>query len=276
MNGYVEIVHLHKVINTPSGPHVLIEDFSIAMSKGECVCLLGTSGCGKSTVLAMLAGMEAMTRGEVVIANHKIDGPGPDRGIAFASPCLVPWMTPLENLLLGIDQVLRHEPRRQREQIATEFLCMVGLAEHLHTRTSELSLGFKQRVSIARVAVLKPRMLLLDDPFCMLDQATRAELQEVLRQLLVREELTTLMVTRDVDEALLFGDRAVLMSPGPRAVVEAIHPIPFPRPRLPSELCKQPTYLELRARLNASLEPRGLAWHISTIPPALQPQTPTP
>jgi ABC-type nitrate/sulfonate/bicarbonate transport system ATPase subunit len=276
MNGYVEIVHLHKVIDTPEGPQVVIEDFSMAMSKGECVCLLGKNGCGKSTLLAMLAGTEPMTRGKVVIANHQIDGPGPDRGITFASPCLVPWMTPLENLLLGIDQVLRHEPRRQREQIAVEFLSLLGLAKHVHTRTSKLSPGLKQRVSIARVAVLKPRLLLLDDPFCRLDQTARAELQEVLQQLLMRENLTTLMVTQDVDEALLLGDRAVVMSPAPRAVVAANHVIPFPRPRLPSQLCMQPEYLELRARLNACLVPQGLALQIPTSPPALQPRTPTP
>jgi nitrate/nitrite transport system ATP-binding protein len=276
MNGYVEIVHLHKVMDTPVGPQVIIEDFSISMSKGECVCLLGDSGGGKSTLLAMLAGTEPMTRGNVVIANHKIDGPGPDRGITFASPCLVPWMTPLENLLLGIDQVLRHEPRRQREQMAVEFLALLGLEEYVHTRTSQLSAGLKQRVSIARVAVLKPRLLLLDDPFCRLDQTTRAELQEVLQQLLIREDLTTLMVTQDVDEALLLGDRAVLMSPAPRALVAGIHPIPFPRPRLHSQLYKQPEYLELRTRLNASLAPQGITLQLSTTPPALRPHLPTP
>ncbi len=254
MSNYVEMFRLGKTYDTPAGPVVIIEDFSLTMSKGEYVCLLGHSGCGKSTVLTMVAGLNSITTGGVVIANREIDGPGPDRGVVFQSPCLMPWMTALENVLLGVEQVYRHGTKRQRHDIAGYYLNLVGLGSSLHKRASQLSQGMQQRVGIARAFALKPRMLLLDEPFGMLDSLTRMELQEILLDILMRDQVTTLMITHDVDEALFMSDRVVMMTNGPRARVGAIFDMPFDRPRVRSEVLEHPLYYEQREQMLSFLE----------------------
>ncbi len=254
MRGYVEMFRLGKTYDTPNGPAIIVEEFDLNMQQGEYVCLLGHSGCGKSTVLTMVAGLNSITHGGVVIAGREIDGPGPDRGVVFQSPCLMPWMTAFENVLLGVNQVYPHATKRDRHDIVAYYLTLVGLGTSLHTRASELSQGMQQRVGIARAFALKPKMLLLDEPFGMLDSLTRLELQEILLEILIRDKVTTLMITHDVDEALFMSDRVVMMTNGPRARVGAIFQIPFDRPRIRSEVLEHPEYYDYREKMIVFLE----------------------
>jgi len=254
MRGYVEMFRLGKTYDTPSGPAVIVEEFDLNLQQGEYVCLLGHSGCGKSTVLTMVAGLNSITHGGVAIAGREITGPGPDRGMVFQSPCLMPWMTAMQNVMLGVNQVFSHGTDRQRHDIAAYYLTLVGLGTSLHRRVSELSQGMQQRVGIARAFALRPKMLLLDEPFGMLDSLTRMELQEVLQGILIRENTTTLMITHDVDEALFMSDRVVMMTNGPRARVGAIFQIPFSRPRRRSEVLEHPEYYAYRERMIRFLE----------------------
>lgn len=254
MRGYVEIFRLGKTYDTPTGPAVIVEEFDLNMQQGEYVCLLGHSGCGKSTVLTMVAGLNPITHGGVAIAGREIAGPGPDRGIVFQSPCLMPWMTAMQNVMLGVNQVYPHGTWRQRHDVAAYYLTLVGLGSSLHRRAGELSQGMQQRVGIARAFALRPKMLLLDEPFGMLDSLTRMELQEILQEILTREKITTLMITHDVDEALFMSDRVVMMTNGPRARVGAIFQIPFKRPRLRNEVLEHPGYYQYREQMIRFLE----------------------
>lgn len=254
MSGFIEIFKLGKTYDTPKGPAVIVEDFTLNMHEGEYVCLLGHSGCGKSTVLTMVAGLNSITTGGVVIANREISGPGPDRGVVFQSPCLMPWMSALDNVLLGVNQVYAHGTRSQRRDIAGYYLQLVGLGNSLNVRAADLSQGMQQRVGIARAFALKPKMLLLDEPFGMLDSLTRMELQEILLEILVRDKVTTMMITHDVDEALFMSDRVVMMTNGPRARVGAIFEMPFDRPRIRSEVLEHPEYYTNREKMLSFLE----------------------
>lgn len=254
MAGYVEMFNLGKTYDTPNGPVVIVEKFNLNIIKGEYVCLLGHSGCGKSTVLTMAAGLNSITTGGIVVANREISGPGPDRGVVFQSPCLMPWMTAMENVLLGVDQVYPHAKRSERHDMAAYYLGLVGLTSNLHTRAADLSQGMQQRVGIARAFALRPKMLLLDEPFGMLDSLTRMELQEVLLEILIRDQVTTLMITHDVDEALFMSDRVVMMTNGPHATVGKIFEVPFARPRLRTDVLEHERYYELRGDLLEFLE----------------------
>ncbi|TWT65061.1 ABC transporter ATP-binding protein [Allorhodopirellula solitaria] len=254
MRGYVELFRLGKTYDTHDGPVVIVEDFDLNLAQGEYVSLLGHSGCGKSTVLTMIAGLNSISTGGVVIDGREIDGPGPDRGVVFQSPCLMPWMTALDNVMLGVNQVYRHVPKRDRVDLASYYLNLVGLGSSLHKRAKDLSQGMQQRVGIARAFALKPKMLLLDEPFGMLDSLTRLELQEILLEILVRDQVTTVMVTHDVDEALFMSDRVVMMTNGPRARVGAIFSLPFDRPRNRAEVLEHPEYYEYRRKMIEFLE----------------------
>ena len=233
---------------------MIVEDFNLNMDKGEYVCLLGHSGCGKSTVLTMVAGLNEITEGGIVVANHEIMGPGPDRGVVFQSPCLMPWMTALDNVMLGVNQVYGHASKSDRRDLAAYYLSLVGLGSSLDVRAADLSQGMQQRVGIARAFALKPKMLLLDEPFGMLDSLTRMELQEILLEILIRDKVTTLMITHDVDEALFMSDRVVMMTNGPRARVGKVLEMPFPRPRVRAEVLEHSEYYELRGDMIAFLE----------------------
>src|ERR1041384_1218462 len=208
MSDYVVIDNLTKIYPAPKGPAVIVKDFNLHIQKGEFVCLIGHSGCGKSTVLSMLAGLNDITGGGIVLAGKELVGAGPDRGVVFQSPCLLPWLTAFENVMLGVDQVFYTAGRGERRQIAEYYLTVVGLVDAMHKKPAELSQGMRQRVGIARAFALKPKMLLLDEPFGMLDSLTRYELQEVLLDLWQKDQKTALMVTHDVDEALFLSDRS--------------------------------------------------------------------
>jgi nitrate/nitrite transport system ATP-binding protein len=257
MNRYLELSQLTKIYPTPKGPAVIVKDFDLKIAKGEFVCLIGHSGCGKSTVLSMVAGLNQISGGGIILAGKEITGPGPDRGVVFQSPCLLPWMTAFENVMLGVNQVFYTASHHERRQIAEYYLSVVGLRDSLHKRPAELSQGMRQRVGIARAFALSPKMLLLDEPFGMLDSLTRFELQQVLIELWRRERITALMVTHDVDEALFLADRIVMMTNGPEAEVGDILEVSFPRPRERQAVMEHPHYYRLREHLITFLEERA-------------------
>lgn len=254
MSEYLVIDNLTKIYPTPKGPAVIVKDFNLRIKKGEFVCLIGHSGCGKSTVLSMVAGLNNVTGGGIILAGKELVGPGPDRGIVFQSPCLLPWMTALENVRLGVDQVFYTANKEERLQIAEYYLSVVGLADSMHKQPAELSQGMRQRVGIARAFALSPKMLLLDEPFGMLDSLTRMELQQVLIELWRKDKKTALMVTHDVDEALFLADRIVCMTNGPEAEVGDILEVTFPRPRERKAVLEHPDYYRLREHLITFLE----------------------
>jgi nitrate ABC transporter ATP-binding subunit len=254
MSAYCELTQLGKAYPSPKGPAVIVKEFNLRIQKGEFVCLIGHSGCGKSTVLSMVAGLTGITDGGIILAGKELTGPGPDRGVVFQSPSLLPWLTAFENVMLGINQVFYTASNAERRQIAEYYLTVVGLGDAMNKRPAELSQGMRQRVGIARAFALKPRMLLLDEPFGMLDALTRYELQQVLLELWRKERITALMVTHDVDESLFLSDRVVCMTDGPAATIGDIVPVTFPRPRERRAIMEHPAYAPLRSRLIHFLE----------------------
>lgn len=254
MRGYVELFNLGKTYDTPKGPQVIVEKFDLNIEKGEFIALLGHSGCGKSTVLTMLAGLNSISQGGIVVAGREIQGPGPDRGVVFQAPCLLPWMTAYDNVALGVDRVFPHASKAERRATVEYFMELVGLSSSMHKLPKELSLGMQQRVGLARAFAVQPKMLLLDEPFGMLDSLTRMELQEVLADILQKDGKTALMVTHDVDEALFFADRVVMMTNGPRAKVGKIIHEPFERPRERARVLAHESYYDLREQMIEFLE----------------------
>ncbi|WP_437603890.1 ABC transporter ATP-binding protein [Sorangium sp. So ce590] len=254
MKKYLEIWNVTKTFPTPKGPAIVVRNFDLNLKRGEFLSLIGHSGCGKSTVLSMVAGLSEITSGGIVLAGRQIHGPGPDRGVVFQSPCLLHWMTALENVLLGVEQVHRQKSKKDCIEIATHYLDLVGLEESMHRKPRELSSGMQQRVGLARAFALSPKMLLLDEPFGMLDSLTRFELQEVLMNLWAEDQKTALMVTHDVDEALFLSDRIAMMTNGPGARVGEILEVPFPHPRDRQAVLEDPMYYPLRERLITFLE----------------------
>ena len=254
MSDYLILDKVTKSYPSPKGPAVIVKDFDLHIKKGEFVSIIGHSGCGKSTVLSMLAGLSDVTSGVIILADKELAGPGPDRGVVFQSPCLLPWLTAFENVMLGINQVFFTAARYEREQIAEYYLTVVGLGDAMHKKPGELSGGMRQRVGIARAFALSPKMLLLDEPFGMLDSLTRFELQEVLINLWRRDRKTALLITHDVDEALFLSDRIVMMTSGPAARVGDILEVNFPRPRNRREVMAHPDYYRLREHLISFLE----------------------
>jgi len=250
MQAFVEIAALGKTYETPAGPAEIVRDFSLYVSAGEFVCLLGHSGCGKSTVLSILMGLNQATTGGVVIAGREIDGPGTDRGVVFQSATLLPWMSVRNNVRLALDQV-RRAPGAGDVEAYLEAVGLGGFGDRL---PRELSAGMQQRVGIARAFSLEPRLLLLDEPFSLLDALTRMELQDELMALWERTRRTVIMVTHDVDEALLLADRIVLMTSGPPATIGRILPVEFPRPRVREDILSRPDYFWLRDQVLGFLE----------------------
>src|SRR5687768_14188029 len=266
MSDYLTLENVTKIYPTKKGPAVIVKDFNLTIKKGEFVALIGHSGCGKSTVLSMVAGLNDVTGGGIILAGKELIGPGPDRGIVFQSPCLLPWFTAFENVMLGVDQVFYTASKTERNQIAEYYLHVVGLGDAMHKRPSELSQGMRQRVGIARAFALSPKMLLLDEPFGMLDSLTRVELQEVLIDLWRRDQKTALMVTHDVDEAIFLADCVVMMTNGPAAEVGDILEIKFPRPRDRKALLNDPEYYRLREHLIGFLEERAHKPEVKRVP----------
>jgi nitrate/nitrite transport system ATP-binding protein len=250
---YLEFSQVDKVYPTPNGPLKVVDGFDLKMRKGEFVSLIGHSGCGKSTVLTMAAGLNSISSGGVILGGREIDGAGPDRAVVFQSPSLFPWLTARENVALGVDKVYPDANRAERQDIVEYYLERVGLADAMHKPAADLSNGMRQRVGIARAFALSPRLLLLDEPFGMLDSLTRWELQSVLMEVWSRTQVTTICVTHDVDEAILLADRVVMMTNGPEARIGKIMEIDLPRPRIRRELVRNPAFYAYRAELLAFL-----------------------
>jgi nitrate/nitrite transport system ATP-binding protein len=254
MDRYLELYNLKKTYASPAGPVDVVSGFDLILREGEFVSLIGHSGCGKSTVLAMVAGLTEKSLGSVIVAGREVRGAGPDRGMVFQSPSLLPWLTAFENVMLGVNQVFYCEKRQARVQIAEHYLSIVGLGDAMHKKPPELSAGMRQRTGIARAFALAPKVLLLDEPFGMLDSLTRFELQQVLLDLWANDRKTALMVTHDVDEALFLSDRIAMMTSGPNAKVGQIMEVPFGRPRDRRQILDHPEYYRLRERLIEFLE----------------------
>ncbi|WP_077729536.1 ABC transporter ATP-binding protein [Methylocaldum sp. 14B] len=246
---YVEFSRVSKIYPSRKGPIKVVDGFDLKIRKGEFISIIGHSGCGKSTVLSMVAGLNDISEGGIVLDGREVVTAGPDRGIVFQAPSLVPWLTAYENVCLGVEQVYPHASKKERIAIVEHYLSRVGLTDARDKKASELSNGMKQRVGIARAFALSPKLLLLDEPFGMLDSLTRWDLQEVLMEVWTRTKLTAIMVTHDVDEAILLADRVVMMTNGPNAKVGKILEIDLPRPRTRTMLLEHPNYYELREQL---------------------------
>jgi nitrate/nitrite transport system ATP-binding protein len=260
----VEISNLAKFYPNPYGePFRAVVDFNLNIEKGEFIGLIGHSGCGKSTVLTMLAGLNPISDGGVIVGDHEIDGAGPDRAVVFQSPCLMPWMTAYGNVMLGVKNVYPHATKAERRQIVEYALCLVGLADSMDKRPRELSGGMQQRVGIARAIALKPQVLLLDEPFGRLDSLTRMELQDVMLEILDREKITTVLVSHDVDEVVFLCDRVVMMTNGPAATIGEVLSIDFERPRERTAMMNDPLYYQTLDHLVSFLTERA---HLRTDP----------
>jgi nitrate/nitrite transport system ATP-binding protein len=253
-NRYVEFYEVKKTYPTPQGPLTVVEGFNLLMRKGEFVSLIGHSGCGKSTVLSMAAGLNEISGGGIVLDHTEVTAAGPERAVVFQAPSLFPWLTARENVALGVDRVFPHASRGEREEIATYYLSRVGLADAMNKPASELSNGMKQRVGIARAFALSPKLLLLDEPFGMLDSLTRWQLQELLMDVWSRTRVTAICVTHDIDEAILLADRVVMMTNGPNARIGRIMEVDIPRPRTRRALLDHPRYYDYRQVLLSFLD----------------------
>ena len=255
---FVEISNLVKAYPNPYGDDFrVVEDFNLNIRQGEFISLIGHSGCGKSTVLTMLAGLNEISDGGIIVGNREIDGPGPDRSVVFQAPCLMPWLTAYGNVMLGVKSVYPHASKAEQKQIVEHSLSVVGLGDAMKKFPKELSGGMQQRVGNARAIALQPKVLLLDEPFGRLDSLTRMELQDVIIDILAKENLTAMIVTHDVDEAVFMADRCVMMSNGPKAGVGEIMEIDFPRPRDREAIFNDPKFFEYREHLLAFLEQRS-------------------
>lgn len=245
---YLEFSQVVKTYPTPNGNSTVnvVEGFNLKVKKGEFISIIGHSGCGKSTVLSMAADLTDISGGAIFLDNREVVTAGPDRGIVFQAPSLFPWLTAFENVMLGVDKVYPYATEAERRDIVKYNLGRVGLAYAMQKKANDLSNGMKQRVGIARAFALSPKLLLLDEPFGMLDSLTRWELQEVLMEVWERTHVTALIVTHDVDEAILLADRVVMMTNGPHAKIGKIESIDLPRPRSRKALLSHPDYYRYR------------------------------
>jgi nitrate ABC transporter ATP-binding subunit len=251
---FLELTQLGKSYPTPDGAAVIVRDVNLSVREGEFVCVIGHSGCGKSTVLSIVMGLADATAGGVILAGREIYGPGLDRGVVFQTPALLPWLNARDNVLLAVDQVMHGTNRNERIERADEYLRLVGLPNCGDRYPSELSAGMRQRVGIARAFAVEPRVLLLDEPFSLLDALTRMELQDELMRLWEEKRTTVVMVTHDVDEALLLADRIVMMTSGPAATIGEEMIVPLERPRRRIDMLANARYYDARDRLLGFLE----------------------
>jgi nitrate/nitrite transport system ATP-binding protein len=242
----VEFFRVTKTYPTRDGTLTVVDGFDLKMDRGEFVSLIGHSGCGKSTVLAMAAGLSEVNGGGIVVDGREVYTAGPDRAVVFQAPSLFPWLTAAQNVALGVDRVYTRASKVERADIVRYYLTRVGLGDDAGKLASDLSNGMRQRVGLARAFALNPKLLLLDEPFGMLDSLTRWELQELLMEVWTRTQVTAICVTHDVDEAILLADRVVMMTNGPNAKVGKILEIDLPRPRSRKALLEHPDYYAYR------------------------------
>ncbi|WP_435660674.1 ABC transporter ATP-binding protein [Leisingera caerulea] len=251
---FLDFSQLHKIYPTPKGPLTVVEDFNLKISKGEFISLIGHSGCGKSTVLTMAAGLNPISKGAIKLDRRHVEGADPERAVVFQSPNLFPWLTARENCAIGVDKVYPKASQAERQDVVEYYLERVGLADAMDKPANAMSNGMQQRVGIARAFALSPKLLLLDEPFGMLDSLTRWELQEVLMEVWSRTKVTAICVTHDVDEAILLADRVVMMTNGPQATIGKITDVDLPRPRTRKALLEHPDYYTYRQEVLDFLE----------------------
>ena len=251
MKKFIEIQGVEQSFKTKSGPFLALRDINLTITRGEFVTLIGHSGCGKSTLLNLIAGLTVPTEGSLLCANREIAGPGPDRAVVFQNHSLLPWLTCFENVYLAVERVFGSagksvgvpaESKAQLRERTDAALAMVGLTAAAQKRPGEISGGMKQRVGIARALSMQPKVLLLDEPFGALDALTRAKLQDELLAIVAATKSTVVMVTHDVDEAVLLSDRIVMLTNGPAATIGDIVEVPLERPRNRIELAQSPLY----------------------------------
>jgi bicarbonate transport system ATP-binding protein/nitrate/nitrite transport system ATP-binding protein len=243
---FVVIENVSKAYPTQDGPYVVLEDINLNISEGEFVCVIGHSGCGKTTLLDTVSGFRKPTTGEVRVQGKRVTRPGPDRMVVFQNYSLLPWKTAFENVYLAVNAVYPEKSKKEKTEIVREHLAMVGLDEAANKKPGQLSGGMKQRVSIARALSIYPQVLILDEPFGALDAITKEELQEELLQIWRKHQVTVMMITHDIDEALFLADRIVMMTNGPQAKIGEIMEVPFPRPRNRTQIMEDPQYYTLR------------------------------
>ena len=252
---YIEIQNVAQTFKTKKGVFPALRDINLTVAKGEFVTLIGHSGCGKSTLLNLVAGLTMPTAGTLLCANREIAGPGPERAVVFQNHSLLPWLTCFENVYLGVERVFgaasksTGAPSENKTQLMARTdaaLAMVGLTAAAQKRPGEISGGMKQRVGIARALAMEPKVLLMDEPFGALDALTRAHLQDELLKIVARTKSTVVMVTHDVDEAVLLSDRIVMMTNGPAATIGEVLSVPLARPRNRVELAEDPVYIRCR------------------------------
>jgi nitrate/nitrite transport system ATP-binding protein len=253
MEKYIDIAGVAQTFKTAKGFFPALREINLTVAKGEFVTLIGHSGCGKSTLLNLIAGLTTPTEGALLCANREIKGPGPERAMVFQNHSLLPWLTCYENVYLAVERVFgststnrQGESKAQLKARTEAALQMVGLTHALAKRPGEISGGMKQRVGIARALSMEPQVLLMDEPFGALDALTRAKLQDELLEIVQKTHSTVVMVTHDVDEAVLLSDRIVMMTNGPSATIGEIVTVDLPRPRNRLEMVQDPQYLQCR------------------------------
>ncbi len=254
MQKYIEIQNVEQTFKTRKGLFPALRNINLSVAKGEFVTLIGHSGCGKSTLLNLIAGLATPTAGVLLCGNREIAGPGPERAVVFQNHSLLPWLTCFENVYLGVERVFGTsavagaavESKAQLVARTDAVLAMVGLSASAQKRPGEISGGMKQRVGIARALAMEPKVLLMDEPFGALDALTRAKLQDELLEIVARTRSTVVMVTHDVDEAVLLSDRIVMLTNGPAATIGEVLTVDLPRPRQRVELADSSRYLHYR------------------------------
>jgi len=250
MTRYLQIDHLDKTFARGAQQTEVLREITLTIHKGEYVSIIGHSGCGKSTLLNVVAGLTPATRGGVILEGREVDEPGPDRAVVFQNHSLLPWLTAYENVRLAVDKVFAgSKSRAERHAWTMHNLDLVQMAHAKDKRPAEISGGMKQRVGLARALAMEPKVLLLDEPFGALDALTRAHLQDSVMVLHQKLANTVLMITHDVDEAVLLSDRIVMMTNGPAARIGEVLEVPLPRPRKRLELAANPIYLKCRQRV---------------------------
>ena len=247
MHPYLKLDHIDKVFTRGNASTEVLKDINLTIGKGEYVSIIGHSGCGKSTLLNIVAGLTTTTMGCVLLENREVNSPGPDRAVVFQNHSLLPWLTVYENVRLGVDKVFASSKTRvERHAWVMHNLNLVQMSHASDKRPSEISGGMKQRVGIARALAMEPKVLLLDEPFGALDALTRARLQDELLAIVQRTHSTVVMVTHDVDEAVLLSDRIVMMTNGPSATIGEVLSVKLPRPRNRVELAEDRSYVHYR------------------------------
>jgi len=252
---FIDIVGVEQTFKTKKGPFCALQGIHLTVAKGEFVALIGHSGCGKSTLLNLIAGLTTPTQGHLLCDNREIAGPGPDRAVVFQNHSLLPWLTCFENIYLGVERVFgaanksTGAPSESKAQLVARTdaaLALVGLTPAAQKRPGEISGGMKQRVGIARALAMEPKVLLMDEPFGALDALTRAKLQDELLEIVAKTKATVVMVTHDVDEAVLLSDKIVMMTNGPSATIGEVLSVKLARPRNRVQLAEDRHYVQYR------------------------------